>query len=60
MFSALFLGSCLSVWAVRSTSRCPSYSGNTGGVKYIRENVAGSYWWGMNWLGELRRKGQAA
>lgn len=26
----------------------------TGGVKYIRENNAGSdYWWGMSWLGEL-------
>jgi type II secretory pathway pseudopilin PulG len=25
----------------------------TGGVKYIRENAAGSYWWSMSWLGEL-------
>jgi hypothetical protein len=24
-----------------------------GGVKYVRENVAGNYWWGMSWLGEL-------
>jgi hypothetical protein len=26
---------------------------NTEGVKYIRENVASPYWWGMHWLGEL-------
>ena len=26
---------------------------NPGGVKYIRENTAGNYWWGINWLGEL-------
>lgn len=25
----------------------------TGGVKLIRENAAGAYWWGMHWLGEL-------
>ncbi len=25
----------------------------TGGVKYIRENIASPYWWGMPWLGEL-------
>ena len=25
----------------------------SGGIKYIRENTGGSYWWGINWLGEL-------
>lgn len=24
-----------------------------GGVKYIRENSAGNYWWSLSWLGEL-------
>jgi hypothetical protein len=24
-----------------------------GGVKYIRENSAGAYWWSLSWLGEL-------
>lgn len=24
-----------------------------GGVKYIRENSSGNYWWAMTWLGEL-------
>jgi type II secretory pathway pseudopilin PulG len=28
-------------------------SGNTGGVKYVRENVGSNYWWSLNWLGEL-------
>ena len=28
-------------------------SGNTGGVKYVRENVGSNYWWSINWLGEL-------
>ncbi len=29
-------------------------AGNTGGVKYIRENSSGAdYWWSMSWLGEL-------
>lgn len=28
-------------------------SGNTGGVKYVRENVVSGYWWSLNWLGEL-------
>jgi hypothetical protein len=27
--------------------------GTNGGVKYIRENTAAPYWWGINWLGEL-------
>jgi prepilin-type N-terminal cleavage/methylation domain-containing protein len=27
---------------------------SSGGVKYVRENVAtADYWWGMSWLGEL-------
>ncbi len=25
----------------------------TQGVKYVKENVASPYWWGMSWLGEL-------
>ena len=27
--------------------------GTDQGVKYIRENVASGYWWGIHWLGEL-------
>ena len=23
------------------------------GVEYVRDNAAGNYWWGINWLGEL-------
>ncbi len=25
----------------------------SGGVKYIRENSSGNYWWSLSWLGEL-------
>lgn len=25
----------------------------SGGVKYIRENASGNYWWSLSWLGEL-------
>jgi hypothetical protein len=25
----------------------------SGGVKYIRENSTGNYWWSLSWLGEL-------
>ncbi len=27
--------------------------GSGQGLKYVRENVAAPYWWGINWLGEL-------
>jgi prepilin-type N-terminal cleavage/methylation domain-containing protein len=30
-----------------------SIFGNGGGVKVIRENSAGDFWWSMSWLGEL-------
>lgn len=30
------------------------------GVKYVRSNAAGTYWWEMNWLGELYPDGAYA
>ena len=32
---------------------CPAGVANGCGVKYIRSNDSGTYWWGLNWLGEL-------
>ena len=32
----------------------------SGGVKYIRENAGGNYWWSMSWLGELAPDSQWA
>ena len=32
---------------------CTSGAGFGCGVKYIRSNASGSYWWGIGWLGEL-------
>ncbi|MGA7615981.1 MAG: prepilin-type N-terminal cleavage/methylation domain-containing protein [Thermoanaerobaculia bacterium] len=40
-------------WRFEQSITNDTINGNEGGVKYIRENTSGNYWWSMSWLGEL-------